>query len=80
MKSSGKYTHHKRAFIIWLAIFPLITALSYLLGGVLQPLHLVLRVLIMSLIAVPLAFYIVIPFLHKVFANWINGGKQATGR
>lgn len=76
MKPSAKYAHHKRAFIIWLAIFPLITVLSYALGGILQPLPLVLRILIMTLIAVPLAFYCIVPFLHKVFANWINAGSK----
>jgi antibiotic biosynthesis monooxygenase (ABM) superfamily enzyme len=63
---------HKRTFLIWLAIYPLVTLLFYLLGGFLAPLPLPLRTLILTLIAVPLMAYVLLPFYFKVFNKWLN--------
>lgn len=59
----------KGAAIIWLAIYPLVTALSYFPGMYLHALPLAFRTLIMTLIAVPIMFFILVPFLNKVFAR-----------
>ncbi|MBV7528705.1 hypothetical protein [Chitinophaga sp. sic0106] len=64
--------HHKRAFIIWLAIYPLITILTMSLGEYLIHLPLYIRTLIMTVIAVPLMFYGLVPLLNKLFRNWLN--------
>ncbi len=63
---------HKRAFIIWLAIYPLITILSLSLGSYLIDLPLYVRTLITSIIAVPIMFYGLVPLLNKLFRNWLN--------
>ncbi len=71
-----EYTHknekHKRAFIIWLAIYPLITLLSFLLGNYLLPLPVALRTLILTAIAVPVMFYFLVPLFNRLFRTWLK--------
>jgi len=58
---------HVRAFITWLAIYPLVT-LGFLtvipLMGSTSPF---LKVLVLTLIVVPLAVYVVVPNLMKLY-------------
>lgn len=63
---------HKRAFLVWLAIYPLVTLLFYLLGDFLMQFPLPARTLILTLIAVPAMAYVILPFYHKVFDKWLN--------
>lgn len=72
MEYANKNTQHKRAFIIWLAIYPLITILYYLLGSYLILLPLILRTFILTAIAVPVMFYFLVPLLNKLFRNWLK--------
>jgi antibiotic biosynthesis monooxygenase (ABM) superfamily enzyme len=62
---------HKRAFIVWLAIYTLITILYYLLGEYTSDMPLVFRTLVMTLIAVPIMFKGLIPLFHSLFKNWL---------
>lgn len=72
MKTVNKNEQHKRAFIIWLAIYPLITVLYYLLGSYLALLPLMVRTFILTVIAVPVMFYFLVPLLNKIFRSWLN--------
>lgn len=63
---------HKRVFLIWLAIYPLITFLFWLIGDWVILFPLPVRTLIFTLIAVPVMAYIILPFYHKIFARWLN--------
>ena len=63
---------HKRTFLIWLAIYPLVTLLFYLLGNILMPFPLPVRTLILTLIAVPVMAYVILPFYNKIFHKWLN--------
>lgn len=67
-----KHEQHKRAIIIWLAIYPLITILMISLGEHLAPLPLYIRTLVTTLIAVPVMVYALVPLLNKVFHSWLN--------
>lgn len=66
------HNKHKRAFLVWLAIYPLVTLLFYLLGDLLLLVPLPLRTLVLTLIAVPLMSYLILPFYQKLFAKWLN--------
>ncbi len=66
------HSKHKRVFLIWLAIYPLITVLFYLLGDYLLRYPLMIRTLVLTLIAVPLAAYIILPFYYRIFHKWLN--------
>lgn len=63
---------HVRAFLTWLAIYPLVT-LGFLtvipLMGSASPF---LKVLVLTLIVVPLAVYLVVPNLMKLYLKITN--------
>ena len=62
----------KMAIIIWLAIYPLITTIFALLGKQLMLINpLPLRTLIITVIAVPIMVFILIPTLQKILRNWL---------
>lgn len=63
----------KMAVLIWLAIYPLITLIFILLGPYLIRINpLPLRTLIITLIAVPIMVFILIPTLQKLLQNWLT--------
>lgn len=58
---------HVRAFITWLAIFPLVSIGMLTLGPLMDGWHPVLRALLLTLLVVPAAVYFVVP---KLFAGY----------
>ena len=66
---------HKRAFLIWLAIYPLITILFFLLGDFLSVYPMMIRTFILTVIAVPIVFYLILPFYNRLFKQWLNQNK-----
>lgn len=62
---------YKMAFVTWLAIFPLITAINVLFGSFLNPLSLLLRSLVLTAMLVSLMTYIVMPRMTKLFSQWL---------
>jgi antibiotic biosynthesis monooxygenase (ABM) superfamily enzyme len=66
---------HKRAFLIWLAIYPLITILFFLLGDFLTTYPVVIRTFILTAVAVPIVFYVILPFYNRLFKQWSNQNK-----
>jgi antibiotic biosynthesis monooxygenase (ABM) superfamily enzyme len=58
--------------LIWLAIYPLITLILFLFGDWLIKIPLVFRTLLLTLVAVPMMIYIILPFYNKLFHNWLN--------
>jgi hypothetical protein len=63
----------KMAIVIWLAIYPLITTIFALLGKqliLIEPLP--LRTLIITIIAVPIMVFLLIPTLQKLLHNWLT--------
>jgi antibiotic biosynthesis monooxygenase (ABM) superfamily enzyme len=63
---------HKTALLIWLAIYPTINLIMWLLGDFLGSLPLPLRTLVMTLILVPLMVYVLLPLVNKAFRNWLS--------
>jgi len=72
MMQMNNNLRHKRAFLIWLAIYPLITLLFFAFGKHLAILPLVFRTLVITAVAVPIVFYVILPLYHKIFAKWLN--------
>ena len=63
----------KMSIVIWLAIYPLITTIFALLGKQLMLINpLPLRTLIITVIAVPIMVFILIPTLQKLLRNWLS--------
>jgi antibiotic biosynthesis monooxygenase (ABM) superfamily enzyme len=55
--------------MIWLAVFPTLTALNLLLGEWLRDLSPVLRTFVLATVAVPIVIYGLMPQLHKARAR-----------
>jgi antibiotic biosynthesis monooxygenase (ABM) superfamily enzyme len=62
----------KFALMVWIAIYPSITLLSYLIGDFIKNLPLAIRTLIMTGILVPLMVFILLPLLSKILKNWLH--------
>lgn len=69
MTNAPKY---KRAIVIWMAIYPTVTAIFYLLGPYLAAYPIPIRTLAITLIAVPFMVYVALPFLSRLLAKWLN--------
>lgn len=67
-----KISKRKQAFVVWLAIYPLITLLYALLGNYLINLPTTFKTFILTLIAVPIMFYGMVPLLNKLLFKWLN--------
>lgn len=60
---------HVRALITWLAIFPLVTLGFLTIIPVMGTAHPILKVFVLTLIVVPLAVYLVVPNLMKIYGK-----------
>ena len=62
-------TKHQLALMIWVAVFPTLTALNLLFGDSLADLPSVLRTFVLATVAVPIVIYGLMPRLHKIRAH-----------
>ena len=68
MQAAPKY---KMAILIWIAIYPTINLIFYVLGDFLASLPLLLKTLVITLILVPLVVFVFTPTLTKLFRKWM---------
>lgn len=61
---SGK---QKQAFLVWLAVYPIITGLVWALEPVLNEMILPMRTLVLSALMVPIMVYGAMPLINKLF-------------
>lgn len=59
-------TSHQMAAMIWIAVFPTLTILNLLLGGLLAGAPVVLKTLVLATIAVPIVMYGLMPPLQRL--------------
>jgi hypothetical protein len=69
MKQPPKW---KFAVMVWLAIYPAITVLQFLIGDVLVRLPIPLRTLILTGILVPLMVFVLLPLLRRLLGSWLT--------
>ncbi|MEE3716344.1 antibiotic biosynthesis monooxygenase [Tumidithrix elongata RA019] len=62
---------YKMVLVTWLTVFPLITIISVTFQQLLVLLPLVLRVAVITAIAVPTMTYLLMPQMTKLFASWL---------
>jgi antibiotic biosynthesis monooxygenase (ABM) superfamily enzyme len=65
-------TRHQLALMIWVAVFPTLTAINLVVGGQLSDLPSVLRTFILATVAVPIVIYGLMPHLHRARARIIT--------
>jgi antibiotic biosynthesis monooxygenase (ABM) superfamily enzyme len=63
---SAPPTKHQLAVMIWLAVFPTLTALNLVLSDWLHTLSPVVRTFVLATIAVPIVIYGLMPQLHRI--------------
>jgi antibiotic biosynthesis monooxygenase (ABM) superfamily enzyme len=63
---------HQLALMIWLAVFPTLTALNLALGDRLSSLPTVPRTFVLATVAVPIVIYGVMPHLHRARARLLS--------
>ena len=62
----------KFAIMVWFAIYPAITLLTYLIGDLIKKLPLPIKTLIMTGILVPLMVFVLLSILRNLMGNWLN--------
>jgi antibiotic biosynthesis monooxygenase (ABM) superfamily enzyme len=58
--------------MIWIAVFPTLTLLNLMLGGLLDGVPIVVRTLILTTIAVPIVVYGLLPLLQRARASLLR--------
>ena len=69
-------SRHQLALMIWLCVFPTLTALNLMLDDRLASASPVLRTFVLATIAVPIVIYGLMPHLHRVRARLVSGRAQ----
>ena len=69
-------TKHQLALMIWLCVFPTLTAINLAFGDWLGPMPSVLRTFVLATIAVPIVIYGLMPHLHGLRARVLNRGRE----
>ena len=69
MKQPPKW---KFAIMVWLAIYPTITLVSFLIGDIIKSWPLPFKTLLMTGILVPLMFFVLLPLLRKFLGEWLH--------
>ncbi len=60
---------HQLALMIWLCVFPTLTAINVAFAGWLRPLSPVLRTFVLATVAVPIVIYGLMPHVHRLRAR-----------
>lgn len=71
-KRIGPPSKHQLALMIWLAVFPTLTALNLAFGHWLRQLATVPRTFVLASVAVPIVIYGVMPHLHRARAALLS--------
>ena len=67
---------HQLALMIWLCVFPTLTALNLTLAGWLESMSSVVRTFVLATIAVPIVIYGLMPHLHRARARLLARGAR----
>ena len=62
----------KTAVVVWLAIYPSITFIQWLVGPKIQTWPLAVRTLALTAVLVPVMVYLLIPGFQRLLAPWLR--------
>lgn len=68
-KTPAPPTRHQLALMIWLCVFPTLTAINLLFSDWLETMPAVLRTFVLATIAVPVVIYGLMPHLNRARAR-----------
>jgi antibiotic biosynthesis monooxygenase (ABM) superfamily enzyme len=66
---------HQLAVMIWLCVFPTLTAINIAFGDELRTMSPVLRTFVLATIAVPIVIYGLMPYLHRLRGRMLANGR-----
>ena len=66
---------HQLALMIWLCVFPTLTAINFVFGDWLRPMSPVLRTFVLATIAVPIVIYGLMPHVHRLRVRLLTTGR-----
>jgi antibiotic biosynthesis monooxygenase (ABM) superfamily enzyme len=66
---------HQLALMIWLCVFPTLTAINIAFGDELRTMSPVLRTFVLATIAVPIVIYGLMPYLHRLRGRMLANGR-----
>lgn len=69
-------SRHQLALMIWLCVFPTLTALNVTLGDRLTAMSPVVRTFVLATIAVPIVIYGLMPHLHRARLHLLSPGRH----
>ena len=72
VQTPGPPTRHQLALMIWIAVFPTLTALNLALGDWLEDMNPVLRTFVLATVAVPIVIYGLMPQLHRARVRFLS--------
>ena len=62
---------HQLALMIWVCVFPTLTAINLTFAGWLRDMPAVLRTFVLATVAVPIVIYGLMPHLHRLRARLV---------
>jgi antibiotic biosynthesis monooxygenase (ABM) superfamily enzyme len=68
---------HQLAFMIWLCVFPTLTAINLAFGDWLGTMSPVLRTFVLATVAVPIVIYGLMPYLHQLRVRLLTTSRAA---
>lgn len=68
----------KFSLLVWIAVYPVVTALSFAAGALLPDAPFAIRTLILSGIMVPIMVFAIIPTLLQQFGPWLSKASEAS--
>jgi antibiotic biosynthesis monooxygenase (ABM) superfamily enzyme len=66
---------HQLAFMIWLCVFPTLTAINLAFGNWLGTMSPVLRTFVLATVAVPIVIYGLMPYLHRLRVRLLTASR-----
>jgi antibiotic biosynthesis monooxygenase (ABM) superfamily enzyme len=69
-------SRHQLALMIWLCVFPTLTALNLALGDWLGTMSTVMRTFVLATIAVPIVIYGLMPHVHRARARLLTATRR----
>ena len=68
---------HQLAVMIWICVFPTLTAINLAVGDRLDTMGPVLRTFVLATVAVPIVIYGLMPHLHRLRVRLLAGDRTS---
>lgn len=63
---------YKQAIVSWLALYPVLTALVFVMRPIVGELPLPLQTFVMTAILIPLMTWVLVPFVQRLLGGWLR--------